>query len=207
MVIGRTTVGQPAWGVDVGIALAVFPVIFLGELPDKTMLASLVMATRGHPWSVWLGAAGGFLVHVVIATTIGVGLFKILPTRALDALVSVMFAVGAAFALREAGKADDQLVAHEVESHQRVVTTAFLVIFIAEWGDLTQILTANLAAHYHDPLSVGVGAVLALWSVAAIAVVGGQGLLRYVNVGTVRKITAGVLALLSLVTAIGAIRG
>ena len=71
--------------------------------------------------------------------------------------------------------------------------TAFIVIFIAEWGDLTQILTANLAAHYHDALSVGVGAVLALWTVAGLAVVSGQSLLRFVNIAAVRVVTAVVL--------------
>jgi putative Ca2+/H+ antiporter (TMEM165/GDT1 family) len=73
------------------------------------------------------------------------------------------------------------------------VTTAFIVIFLAEWGDLTQILTANLAAHYHSPFSVGVGAVAALWAVAGLAVVGGQSLLRVINIKTVRIVTAVVL--------------
>ena len=78
------------------VVIAVFPIIFLGELPDKTMFASLVLSTRGKPFSVWLGAAGAFLVHVVIAVTIGVALFRILPHRAVDAVVAVMFLVGAA---------------------------------------------------------------------------------------------------------------
>jgi putative Ca2+/H+ antiporter (TMEM165/GDT1 family) len=60
-------------------------------------------------------------------------------------------------------------------------------------GDLTQILTANLAAHYRDPVPVALGAVLALWCVAAVAVIGGQSVLRLVNVRTVRKVTAVVL--------------
>jgi Ca2+/H+ antiporter, TMEM165/GDT1 family len=187
------------------IALAVFPVIFIGELPDKTMLASVVMATRGKPFSVWLGAAAAFLVHVVIATTIGVALFRVLPPRVLDGVVAVMFLVGAVYALREGTEDEEELIEREVASHT-VVTTAFLVIFIAEWGDLTQILTANLAAHYHSGLSVGVGAVLALWSVAALAVIGGQGLLRYVNVSTVRKITAVLLFALAAVAAFQAAR-
>ena len=65
-------------------------------------------------------------------------------------------------AVRSPSRGDDQrkeheeeeIVEKEVASHRRVMVTAFLVIFLAEWGDLTQILTANLAAHYHDPLSV-----------------------------------------------------
>jgi putative Ca2+/H+ antiporter (TMEM165/GDT1 family) len=92
-------------------------------------------------------------------------------------------------------------------THRRVIVTAFVVIFLAEWGDLTQILTANLAAHYHSALSVGVGSTLALWAVAGLAVVGGQSLLRYVNVRTVRRITALLLVILSVVAAWSAIRG
>jgi putative Ca2+/H+ antiporter (TMEM165/GDT1 family) len=177
------------------VIFAVFPIVFLGELPDKTMFASLVLSTRGRPLLVWLGAAAAFTVHVVIAVTIGVALFHLLPHRALEATVAAIFFVGGALALREARKARDEeeLVEREVESHRRVALTAFLVIFIAEWGDLTQILTANLAAHYHDPLSVGVGALLALWAVAGLAVVAGQSVLRFVNVATVRIVTAVVL--------------
>jgi putative Ca2+/H+ antiporter (TMEM165/GDT1 family) len=177
------------------IVIAVFPIIFLGELPDKTMFASLVMSTRGRPAVVWLGAAAAFVVHVVIATTIGVALFHLLPHRVLEAVVAVMFLAGAVLALREAAKErrEGELVEREVGSHRRLAVTAFVVIFIAEWGDLTQILTANLAAHYHNALSVGIGAVLALWTVAALAVAGGQSLLRVINIATVRVVTAVVL--------------
>jgi Ca2+/H+ antiporter, TMEM165/GDT1 family len=181
--------------VQFAVVLAVFPIIFLGELPDKTMFASLVMATRGRPFFVWLGAAVAFAVHVVIAVTIGAVLFHLLPHQVLDAVVAGMFLVGAALALREAIKEqkDEELVEREVASHRRIAVTAFLVIFLAEWGDLTQILTANLAAHYHDPLSVGLGALLALWAVAALAVVSGQSLLRIINIATIRIVTAVVL--------------
>jgi Ca2+/H+ antiporter, TMEM165/GDT1 family len=182
--------------VQFDVIVAVFPIIFLGELPDKTMFASLVMSTRGRPFVVWLGAAAAFAVHVVIAVTIGVALFHVLPHRVLEAVVAAMFLVGAVLALREAAKErhEEELVEHEVASHRRIAVTAFLVIFLAEWGDLTQILTANLAAHYHDALSVGVGALLALWAVAGLAVVSGQSLLRVVNIATVRIVTAVVLA-------------
>lgn len=187
---------------DFAVVFAVFPIIFIGELPDKTMFASLVMSTRGRPLLVWVGSAAGFAVHVVIAVTIGVALFHLLPHQVLDAVVAGMFLIGAALAVREAinekkERQDEEIVEREVASHRRVATTAFLVIFLAEWGDLTQILTANLAAHYHDPLSVGVGAVLALWAVAGLAVVGGQSLLRFVNLFTIRVVTAVVLVALA----------
>jgi putative Ca2+/H+ antiporter (TMEM165/GDT1 family) len=193
--------------VHLSIVLAVFPVIFLGELPDKSMFASLVMAVRGRAVAVWLGAATAFLVHVVIATTIGVGLFHLVPHRALEGVVAAMFLVGAIFALREKPDDEIELVAREALTHRRAATTAFFVIFIAEWGDLTQILTANLAAHYNSPFSVGLGAALALWTVALVAVVGGHSLMRFINVVVLHRVMAAVLVVLSGLAAASAIRG
>jgi putative Ca2+/H+ antiporter (TMEM165/GDT1 family) len=197
--------GRKGLAVHPLIALAVFPVIFIGELPDKTMFASLVMATRGKPRQVWLGAAAAFVVHVAIATTLGVALFALLPHRVVEGIVAAMFLFGAAYAWREAADTEE-VIAVEQPSNHGAVLTAFVVIFLAEWGDLTQILTANLAARYHSPFSVGLGAVLALWAVAAIAVVSGQTLLRFVNVATIRKITAVVLVALAAYSAYSAIR-
>jgi putative Ca2+/H+ antiporter (TMEM165/GDT1 family) len=195
--------------VNLAIVAAVFPIIFIGELPDKTMFASLVLSTRGQPFSVWVGAAAAFAVHVVIATTIGVALFHLIPHRILDGVVAVMFLAGAALALREATKEEEEeeeLVARESVSGRRVLTTSFIVIFLAEWGDLTQILTANLAAHYHAPLSVAVGAILALWAVAGLAVIGGQSLLKFINIRTLRIITAVALTGLAVFSAWEALR-
>ena len=186
------------------VALVCFPVIFVGELPDKTMFASLVMATKGRPRHVWLGAAAAFAVHVAIATTIGVALFAVLPHRAVEAVVAAMFLGGAFYAWREGTKDEEQLAERKASKHG-VVLTAFIVIFLAEWGDLTQILTANLAAKYHSPLSVGVASVLALWSVAGLAVAGGTTLLRFVNITTIRRVTAAVLLVLASYSAYTAI--
>ena len=191
---------------NVAIAAMVFPIIFLGELPDKTMFASLVMSTRGRPGAVWLGAAAAFVVHVAIAVTVGLALLQIVSHRILELVVASMFLGGAGLAVREGThqregeERHDALVAKRGPprtSSPRAVATAFVVIFLAEWGDLTQILTANLAARYHSPLSVGAGSLLALWVVAAIAVAGGRGLLKHLNMATVRFATAVVLAVLA----------
>ena len=98
------------------------------------------------------------------------------------------------------------LVERETRSHRRVAATAFTVIFIAEWGDLTQILTANLAAHYHSPLSVGIGAVAALWSVAALAVISGQRLIGRVPVRRLRQLTGVILLILAVIAANSTVR-
>lgn len=111
------------------IAATVFPIIFLGELPDKTMFASLVMSPRGKPFSVWLGAAAAFVVHATIAVTVGVALFHLLPHRELDGAVCLMFIIGALLALREAAKErlEKSLVQREVASNRRVVTRRSLL--------------------------------------------------------------------------------
>src|SRR6202140_429584 len=98
-----------------GIVLAVFPLIFFGELPDKTMFASLLLASRGRPLAVWVGAAFAFTVHVGIAGSVGVGLFRVLPHRAGDGLVAVLFAVGAALAFLEKEAAEEQFAEEAVE--------------------------------------------------------------------------------------------
>ena len=189
---------------------AVFAVIFIGELPDKTMFASIVMSTRGHPFAVWLGSAGAFLVHVVIATTLGTVVFHLLAPRIVDAVVAVIFLVGAgivtAEAIREYKRKDDPEPPPPPPRPGRTAVTAFAVIFAAEWGDLTQLLTANMAAHYHDPLSVATGATLALWAVSAIAVTGGRWLSSVIDAVAIRIGTAVLLAGLGLYTAWVALR-
>jgi Ca2+/H+ antiporter, TMEM165/GDT1 family len=199
--------------VSLSVLFGVFPVIFLGELPDKTMFASLVLATKGRPLMVWLGAAAAFTVHVAIAVSIGVALFTILPHRAVEAVVAVIFLAGAGLAIREARNEarhedrEERLAEETALGHRRTALTAFTVVFIAEWGDLTQVLTANLAARLHSPFPVAIGAVLALWAVAALAVVGGRGLLRWVNVFTIRVVTAVILIGLGIAAGILAIAG
>jgi putative Ca2+/H+ antiporter (TMEM165/GDT1 family) len=197
--------------VQFGIVLAVFPLIFFGELPDKTMFASLILASRGRPVAVWVGAALAFAVHVVIAVSIGVGLFHLLPHRAVDALVAVLFALGAVLAFRESEEEETEIVEDTIDETvvrvHRTAATAFLVIFVAEWGDLTQVLTANLAARYHSPLSVGLGALLALWSVAAIAAFSGSALVRVLPGRLLRRITGFACAALAIVATTATIRG
>jgi Ca2+/H+ antiporter, TMEM165/GDT1 family len=196
--------GKEPGRVDFYIAAICFPVIFLGELPDKTMFASLLLSTRGRPGQVWLGAAAAFTVHVAIAVSAGVALFTLVPGHYLDLVVAGLFAAGAIYSWIEGTR--DHGEAPRRRPTRGVTATAFVVIFLAEWGDLTQILTANLAARYHAPLPVALGSLLALWAVAGLAVASGQTLLRFLSVTTIRKITAVVLLCLAGYTAWIALR-
>jgi putative Ca2+/H+ antiporter (TMEM165/GDT1 family) len=193
--------------VNLAIVAAVFPLVFLGELPDKTMFASLVLASRGRPLSVWAGAAAAFTVHVVIAVSVGVAVFQLLPHRLVEGLVAALFAAGAVYAFLIRNHVEETRGDVKAGSPVRTVATAAVVIFIAEWGDLTQVITANLAARYHAPWSVGVAALAALWAVAGLAVLGGRGVLRLVSIRQARIVTAGVLLVLAGWAAVTAISG
>src|SRR5262249_2611266 len=124
--------------------------------------------------------------------TVGVTLFKVVPHRALDAIIAAMFLAGAVYAYLARGE-EEVVERKAAPSAWAAVVTSATVIFVAEWGDLTQILTANLAAHYHDVLSVGIGSLVALGAVAGVAVVGGSRILRIFPVRYVRIATAVVL--------------
>ena len=179
------------------IAATVFAVIFTAELPDKTALASLILGSRYRPSWVFAGIAAAFTVHVGLAIAAG-SLLGLLPHRPLEIIVAVLFAIGAVLLLRgrPGDDDDDQMEVRGKEpGFWRVAGTGFTVILVAEFGDLTQIATATLAARYHgDVASVAIGATLALWAVGGLAIVGGRGLLKLIPLVWISRI-AGVLML------------
>jgi putative Ca2+/H+ antiporter (TMEM165/GDT1 family) len=192
---------------SLAIAATVFAVIFTAELPDKTALASLVLGSRYRPSWVFAGVAAAFAVHVGLAIAAG-SLLTLLPHRPLEIVVAVLFALGAVLLLRgrHDGGGEEQV---EVRGKQpgfwRIAWTSFAVILVAEFGDLTQIATATLAARYHDPLSVGIGAVLALWAVAALAIAGGRGLLKVIPLTWITRIAATIMLVLAGISLAAAI--
>ena len=195
---------------DLAVVLTTFVVIFPAELPDKSLFASLVLGTRFRPLPVFVGVAAAFAVHVVIAVTIG-GVFALLPERLVLIVVAALFAAGSALLLlgkddEEAEGAAEAARAGADQRPVRVALASFGVVFLGEWGDITQITTANLAARYRDPLSVGVGAVLALWSVSALALTFGRGLVKRIPTRLVRRLTGTILAVLAVLSLVEAIR-
>nr|WP_175407433.1 TMEM165/GDT1 family protein [Streptomyces sp. TRM64462] len=167
-----------------------FGVVFLAELPDKTALAGLMLGTRYRASHVFAGVAAAFAVHVALAVAAG-SVLTLLPHRLVQAFVGVLFLAGAAMLLlKKSDEDDEELKAPAGQSFWKVSGAGFMLILVAEFGDLTQIMTANLAARYDDPLSVGLGAVLALWAVAGLGILGGRTLLRYVPLRLITKVAA-----------------
>ncbi|MET8554264.1 TMEM165/GDT1 family protein [Streptomyces sp. NPDC004959] len=166
-----------------------FGLIFLAELPDKTMFASLAMGTRMRPLYVWLGTSSAFLVHVVIACAAG-SLIGLLPTWIVSLVSALLFGFGAVLLFRaDAGdeEGEDEASSRKVTGFWPVWTTAFMAVFISEWGDLTQITTANLAAS-RGTLSVAIGSWAALMSVSALALLAGRFIAKRVPLKTVQRI-------------------
>jgi putative Ca2+/H+ antiporter (TMEM165/GDT1 family) len=188
------------------VAATAFLLILPIELPDKTFIATLVLATRYKPLPVWIGVSAAFLVQTAVAVTLG-GLIGRLPRTPVEIFASVMFLVGGLILIRGAGQADveEAETEHEFEAKAKpgirgwqVVGTSFLVLFVAEWGDLSQLLTAGLVVKYEDPVSVGVGAFLALATVSGLGAVLGRTLLGRIRLATIRRIGGGVCLLLAV---------
>ncbi|MGW8399332.1 TMEM165/GDT1 family protein [Streptomyces lydicus] len=188
------------------VAAVVFGVIFLAELPDKTALAGLMLGTRYRASYVFVGVAAAFLVHVALAIAAG-SVLTLLPHRVVQAVVGVLFLAGAAVLLFKKDDDEEEVKKPADQSFWKVAGAGFTMILVAEFGDLTQIMTANLAARYDDPLSVGVGAVLALWAVAGLGILGGRTLMKYVPLKLITKIAAAVMTLLAAFSLYEAIAG
>jgi putative Ca2+/H+ antiporter (TMEM165/GDT1 family) len=151
---------------------------------------------------VFSGVAAAFAVHVALAVAAGT-LLGLLPHRILQAVVAAVFLLGAVLLLR--GRHEQALEEdRDRVGFWRVAATSFTVILVAEFGDLTQIVTANLAAKFHNPFSVGIGSVLGLWAVAALAILGGQGLLRLIPIRWIVQVAALVMLVLAAVSLIAA---
>ncbi|MGE7388151.1 TMEM165/GDT1 family protein [Streptomyces sp. NPDC004126] len=183
-----------------------FGVVFLAELPDKTALAGLMLGTRYRASYVFAGVAAAFAVHVALAIAAG-SVLTLLPHRLVQAVVGVLFLAGAAMLLLKKTDEDEEVKPPADQSFWKVSGAGFMLILVAEFGDLTQIMTANLAARYDNPLSVGLGAVLALWAVAGIGILGGRTLMKYVPLRLITKIAAAVMAALAAFSLYEAIAG
>ena len=193
---------------DLAVIAITFGAIFVVELPDKTFIAALVLSTRYRPLLVWVGVGTAFLIQTLIAVTVGKAV-TFLPDTIVKSVAAAIFVIGAILLFREAPKAD----AGEAETEEeyaakasvartgfRAVLASFLVLFAAEWGDLSQLLTISLVGRYHDPVSVFLGAWVALLVVSGLACVMGRVLLRYVKLSMIHYVGATVCLVLAAVT-------
>ena len=188
-----------------------FVITFLAELPDKSMFASLILSTRYRPGWVWAGAAAAFTLQVGIAVTAG-QLLHLLPGQVVQAVTAGLFVAGSAylwvtsFRPQELEGADAARQGGGPKPFWQVAATSFGLIFLAEFGDITQITAANLAARY-GPLPVFAGASLGLWAIAAVAVTVGAKGIKLLPLTWIRRLTATILLGFGIYGIVAAITG
>lgn len=166
--------------------------MFLLELPDKTMIATILMGARSRALPVWIGASGAFVVQMALAVTAG-GLLTLVPETPRAVVVGLLFLGGGLYLLvrreeREEESGERRARAEGPGTARRVAGTAFVVIFVAEFGDLTQVQAASLAARTHEPLGVFAASSLAMVAVAALGAFGGRALERAIPLRTLRVV-------------------
>jgi putative Ca2+/H+ antiporter (TMEM165/GDT1 family) len=195
--------------VVLSVIATAFVLVLPVELPDKTLFASLVLATRFAPLPVFVGVGTAFGLQVAIAVTAG-SLLSLLPEALVSGVVAVLFLVGAVLLWRSAseGPEDAGEVAdtREPTSFLRAAAISFGVLFAAEWGDLSQLATAGLAARYDEPLSVFAGAWGALLVVSGLAVFLGKKLADRLPIALIRRVAAGLFVVFAVVAAVETVR-
>lgn len=197
---------------DLAVIALSFAAIFVVELPDKTFIAALVLSTRYRGIHVWIGVGLAFLIQTLLAVTVG-QVVTFLPDNAVKVVAAAIFLLGAILLIREAPHADADEAETEAEFVEKTggakasgktglaaIGASFLVLFAAEWGDLSQLLTISLVSRYDEPVSVFLGAWGALLTVSALAVVAGRFLLQRIKLSLVFYLGATVCLILEAVT-------
>jgi Ca2+/H+ antiporter, TMEM165/GDT1 family len=191
---------------DLAVIAITFGAIFVVELPDKTFIAALVLSTRYKALAVWVGVGLAFMVQTLVAVTVGAIVTELVPERIIRLVTLAIFLIGAAVLFRTAPGADAEEIEQEEEytavaaqerTGLRAVAASFVVLFAAEWGDLSQILTINFVARFDDHVDVFLGAWAALLTVSGLAVLMGRVLLRYMKLSLLHYIGAAVCLVLA----------
>jgi Ca2+/H+ antiporter, TMEM165/GDT1 family len=172
-------------------ALVVFLAIFLAELPDKTMFATLMLATRmRRPFAVWVGVSIAYCTHVVIAVLFGSALSK-LPERPIHLLVGLVFLVAGVVMFRSSNlERQETQEIHQTRNFFKVVYLSMSAILVAEFADLTQLATVGFTVRMNDSVGVAIGAASALCSVSAIAVLAGSALQKRFNLLMIQRVAS-----------------
>lgn len=192
--------------VDIGLIALAFFSIFIVELPDKTFLATLVLATKYKPLYVWIGVGLAFAVQTILAVVAG-GVASLLPKDLIHTVAGLIFLAGAVLLFKEGrshqnAEEDEDEYAEKAKptNGARQIFAAFAVLFAAEWGDLSQLLTISLVAKYKEPLSIFIGSLAALLAVSGLAVIVGKQLLRWISLHLLHFIGAAICLVLGVYT-------
>lgn len=176
-------------------AVRSFFVILCLEIGDRTFFIAALMAGKHPPVTVFVGAFGALLVMTVLSAALGVAAPLLLPRALTHWAGAALFLFFGVQMLHKAARAPvaeagDEL--EEVEGELReaaskegrprhglarflspVLAQTFVMTFLAEWGDRSQIATITMGADY-NPLGICVGGSAGHACATALAVLGGR---------------------------------
>jgi putative Ca2+/H+ antiporter (TMEM165/GDT1 family) len=183
---------------SLSIFLSTFTLIALAEIGDKSQLVCMTLAVRHRHWPVILGATTAFLVLNTLAVLFGAGVAAWVPERVTAGLVAVLFGV---FGIHALCKQDDDESGDVAErSGHGIFLTTLLLIFVAEFGDKTQIAVAGLAGSL-DPIPVWLGATASLVMVSVLGVWAGRTMLQRLPHLWLHRMSGGVFLVFALLAA------
>lgn len=173
-----------------GVFFGILVLMFFLELPDKTFIAMIVMSTRARPAMIFLGASIALTLQMGLAVLAG-SLLTLFPVHIKDLIVGLLFLAGAAYLLivsekEEVEKGEEEGLEERRGTRLKEASTAFAVLFVGEFGDLTQIQAANFEAKLHQPLEVFLASSIALIAVSALGSYGGVALQRIMPLAKIR---------------------
>jgi putative Ca2+/H+ antiporter (TMEM165/GDT1 family) len=174
---------------DLAVFFTTFGIIFLAELGDKTQLTAMALAVR-FPWEkTFVGIAAAFAILNLGAVVLGKLLFALLPLFWIKLVSAGMFLFFGVATLTGKGFDKEEEETKEKRYGGRGgVVTSFLMIFVAEMGDKTQLVTASMAAQQDAPLAVFAGSTLALWSVSLLGIFAGRKLIQFIPLSRIHKV-------------------
>lgn len=175
--------------------------VFLTELVgDKTIYTISSVSTRFHSLPVFCGILIAFMSKMLAAVIAGSAVAE-LPTTLVAAVSAATFFLTAFVIWRK--KQESEPVVKEARPYSsKAVLIAFASVFFSEWGDGGQITAAALAARFHAPLVVWIGATLALVTKGILAMTLGLGLRKHVPRNILRPVTIGLCLTMGLVSAL-----
>ena len=179
--------------------LSTYLLIALAEIGDKSQLVCMALAARHRRGPVLAGAAIAFALLNTLAVLFGAALAAWVPEWVVATAVALLFGAFGLHLLIRAGDDEGEETVEERPGHGVLLTTA-LLIFVAEFGDKTQIAVAGLAGGL-PPLPVWLGATAALITLSALGVWLGNTLLRRIPTRQLHRASGGLFLLFAALAA------
>ena len=181
------------------LSSATFLLIALAEIGDKSQLVCMTLAARHRPAPVIIGAISAFAILNMLAVLFGAAVAAWLPEWLVILAVAILFAIFGISSLRYREEEADEAI-EEKPGHNVFVTT-FLLIFLAEFGDKTQIAVAGMSSTI-TASAVWSGATLALVGTSLLGVLAGRKLMQKLPLLWIHRISGGFFLLLAVLAII-----